>query len=102
MCRVDGSAVHLLYLYYQKPRLIVPGQVLVRDAPLDIWGPGGGGGGVGVGLEFLLLANFFFTSERKQSFFGDQRPTIFFLCFVEGFFVVCFPYYVGYHSVFFL
>ena len=51
----------------------------MRDALFDIWGGGG--------LEFLLLANFFFTSERKQSFFfGDQRPTIFFLCFVEEFF----------------
>ena len=39
------------------------------------------------GLEFLLLANFFFTSERKKSsFFCDQRLTIFFLCFVEEFF----------------
>ena len=47
------------------------------DAPFDIWG----------GLEFLLLATFYFTFERKQSFFfGDQRPTIFFLCFVEEIF----------------
>ena len=61
----------------------------LRDAPLDIWG----------GLEFLLLANFFFTSARKQSFFFWQWTSDnFFLCFAEKrkyhFFVVCFPYYV--------
>ena len=50
----------------------------IRDAPFDIWGGG---------VEFLLLANFFFTSERKQSFFGDQRSTIFLLCFVEEIFL---------------
>ena len=48
----------------------------VRDAPLDIWGGGE--------LEFLLLANFFFLPKRENNlFFGDRRPTIFFLCFVE-------------------
>ena len=40
-----------------------------RDAPFDIWGGGG--------LEFLLLANFFFTSGGKQASF--------FVCFVEEF-----------------
>ena len=34
-------------------------------------------------LEFLLLANFFFTSERKQSFFWRSTSDNFFLCFVE-------------------
>ena len=37
------------------------------------------------------------TSERKQSFFWRSTYDIFFLCFV-----VCFPFYVGYHLVFFL
>ena len=44
----------------------------LRDAPFDIWGGG---------LEFLLLANFFFTFERKQSFFLVRQ--YFLLCFVE-------------------
>ena len=38
---------------------------------------------------------------ENKLFFGDQRPTIFFLCLVEEVFVVCFPYYVRYHLVFF-
>ena len=34
----------------------------------------------GPSLEFLLRANFFFTSAKKHFFFfGDQRPTIFFM-----------------------
>ena len=42
----------------------------VRDAPLNILG----------GLEFLLFANFFFyLREKTIFFFGDQRPTIFFM-----------------------
>ena len=64
----------------------------IRDAPLNIWRGGGG-------LEFLLLANFFFTSERKQSFFLAIDVRQFSL---NNFFVVCFPYYVGYNLVFFL
>ena len=47
---------------------------LVRNAPFDIWGGGGG-------LEFLLLANFFFTFERKQSFFGRSTTDNFFFMF---------------------
>ena len=44
--------------------------------------PGGGGG-----LEFLLLANFFFyLREKTIFFFRDQRPTIFFFCYVKNFF----------------
>ena len=35
----------------------------------------------------MLLANFFFyLPEKTIFFFGEQRPTIFFLCFVEEFF----------------
>ena len=33
-------------------------------------------------VDFLLLANFFFTSERKQSFFWQSTSDNFFLCFV--------------------
>ena len=59
-----------------------------------------GGGGR---LEFLLLANFFFTSERKQSFYlASNVRQFFFYVLSKNFFVVCFPYYAGYHSVFFL
>ena len=51
----------------------------------------------------MLLANFFFTSKRKQIFFfGQQRPTIFFYVSSKKFFVACFPYYVCYNLVFFL
>ena len=49
----------------------------VRDAPFDIWGGGGA----------RVFANFFFyLREKTIFFFGDQRPTIFFLCFIEEFF----------------
>ena len=48
----------------------------LRDAPLDIWGRGGG-------LEFLLLANFFFTSGEKTLFFLAINLRQFFLCFVK-------------------
>ena len=41
----------------------------------------------------MLLANFFLAINVRQCFF---------LCFVEDFFVVCFPYYVRYNLVFFL
>ena len=41
----------------------------------------------GGGLEYLLLANFFFTSERKQSFFlAINVRQLFCLCFVEEIF----------------
>ena len=43
-----------------------------RDAPLDIWE---------WGLEFLLLADVFFTSKRKQSFFWQSTCDNFFLMF---------------------
>ena len=58
----------------------------------------------GGGLEFLLLANFFFTSERKQSFLFWRSTSDNFLFYVssKNFFVVRFPYYVRYHLVFFL
>ena len=39
-----------------------------------------------INQEFLLLANFFFTSERKQSFFWRSTSDYFFLCFVEDIF----------------
>ena len=41
----------------------------------------------GGGLVFLLLANFlFYLREKTIFFFRDQRPTIFFFCFVKFFF----------------
>ena len=77
--------------------------LLVQTGEMDndhkgrtIWYLGGGG------LELLLLANFFFYLRWKTSFFGDQHPTIFFYVSLENFFVICFPYYVRYHLVFFL
>ena len=45
---------------------------MLRDAPLHIWRGG---------LEFLLLANFFFTYERKQSFFLAINVRQFFFMF---------------------
>ena len=48
-----------------------------RDAPFDIWEGG---------LEFLLLANFFFTSGGKQAFLWRSTSDNFFLCFVEEIF----------------
>ena len=69
----------------------------IRDAPFDIWGGGGGR------AEFLLLANFFFTSIGKQVFsLAINVRQFFFYLSLKKFFVVCFPYYVRYHLVFFL
>ena len=55
-----------------------------------------GGGG---GLEFLLLANFFFLPPRKKQsfFFAINVRQFFFYVSSKNFFVVCFPYHVGYH-----
>ena len=46
-------------------------------------------------IVFVACKLFFYLSEKTTFFFGDQRPTIFFLCFVEEmiFFVVCFPHF---------
>ena len=53
------------------------------------------------GPRFFVACKRFFYLRWKTSFLlGDERPTIF-LCSVEEFFVVCFPYYVRYHLVFF-
>ena len=43
----------------------------------------GGGGGVRV---FVACKLFFLPLRENNLFFGDQRPTIFFLCFVEEIF----------------
>ena len=56
--------------------------------------------------DFLMILVWASPFKRENNlFFCDQRPTIFILCFVEEmkylFFVVCFPYYVRYHLVFF-
>ena len=56
----------------------VPSIGLIRDSPLDI-----GGGGARV---FVACKLFFLPSRENNIFFGDQRPTIFFLCFVEDIF----------------
>ena len=45
----------------------------LKDGPLNIWEGGG--------IEFFLPPR-----ENNLFFFGNQRPTIFFLCFVEEFF----------------
>ena len=50
-----------------------------RDAPYDIWGGG-------AGLGFCCLQTFFLPPVESKLFFGDQRPTIFFLCYVEEIF----------------
>ena len=65
--------------------------VCIRDAPFDIWGRGG-----------ARVFWFFYLQEKTIFFFGDQHPTNF--CFVlsKKFFVVCSPYYVRFHLVFFL
>ena len=68
----------------------------VRDAPLDIWG--GGGARVFVACKLCFLP----PRVKTIFFFGDQRPTFFFYVSLKNFFVICFPYYVGYHLVFFL
>ena len=55
----------------------------------------------GRAYSFCCLQPFFYLREKTIYFFGDQRPTIFYVL-SKNFFVGCFPYYVGYHLVFFL
>ena len=50
----------------------------LRDAPLDIWGGGA--------KCFVACELFFYLREKTIFFLSDQRPTIFFLCFVEEIF----------------
>ena len=64
----------------------------VRDAPFDIWGEGA--------RVFVACKLFFLPLVENKFFFGDQRPTFFFYV-MSKFFVVCFPYFVRYHLVFF-
>ena len=69
--------------------------VCLRDAPFDIWGGGG--------ARVFVACNFFFTSGGKQVFFlAINVRQFFFYVMSKNFFVVCFPYYVRYHLVFFL
>ena len=56
----------------------------IRGAPLDI----GGGGGC---WSFCCLQTFFLPPGENNFFFGDQRPTIFFLGFVEEIFCRMLP-----------
>ena len=56
-----------------------PKSTSVRDAPLDIWG-----GGPRV---FIACKLFFYLREKTLYFFGDQRPTLLFFCFVGE--IVC-------------
>ena len=51
-------------------------------------------------FQTFVATNYFFPRENNL-FFGDQRPTIFYVS-SKNFFVVRFPYYVRYHFVFFL
>ena len=76
---------------------VAQSKTALRDAPLDI----GGGGGGAVGLEFLLLANFFFSPPRENNLFLaiNVRQFLFYVS-SKNFFVVCFPYYIGSHLVF--
>ena len=58
-----------------KLRSCTKSDLLVRDAPFDIWGGGG--------QEFLLLCCFFFTPGGKQVFFWRSTSDNFLLCYVE-------------------
>ena len=74
--------LHLQYVHKLSVHLHVYNMHTLRDAPLYIWGGE---------LEFLVLANFFFTSERRQSFFWQSTSNNFFLCFVEEIFCRMLP-----------
>ena len=82
---------------YARARIIV--QVTIYCKGRTIRYQGGGGGG---GARVFVACKLFFTCEKKQSFFGDQRPTIFFYVSSKNFLVECFPFYVRYDLVFFL
>ena len=57
---------------------------------------------LGGGLEFLLLANVFFYLREKTIFFlAINVRQFFFYVSSKNFFVVCFPFHVGYHLEFF-
>ena len=59
--------------------------------------------GRGGGYSFCCLQTFLFTSGGKQFFFlAIKVRQFFFYVMSKKFFVVCFPYYVRYHLVFFL
>ena len=49
-----------------------------------------GGGGVGARV-FVACKLFFYLREKTIFFFGDQRPTIYFLCFVKEIFCRMLP-----------
>ena len=69
--------------------------MLLMDAPLDIWRGGG--------ARVLVACNLFFYLREKTIFFSAINVRqFFFYVSAKKFFVLCFPYYVGYHSVFFL
>ena len=58
---------------------------------------------LGGGGRVFVACKLFFTSERKQSFFlALNVRQFFFYVSSKNFSVVCFPYYVRYHLVFFL
>ena len=67
---------------------------LIRDAPFDIWGGG---------ARVFVACKLFFLPPREKSFFWRSTSDNFFI-YVSSkkIFVVCFPYYVRYHLVFFL
>ena len=66
----------------------------LRDAPFYIWGGG---------ARVFVACKLFFTSGGKQAFFWrSTSDNFFFYVSSKNFLVVCFPYYVRYHLVFFL
>ena len=69
-------------------------ELIIRDAPFDIWG-----GGARV---FVACKLFFLPPVVNKLFLAINVRQFFFYVSSKNFFVVCFPYYVRYYLVFFL
>ena len=76
-------------------RLILSGLVTYRGRTIRYLG----GGGARV---FVACKLFFYLREKTISFLAINVSQFFFYVSSMNFFVVCFPYYVRYHLVFFL
>ena len=84
------------YVASHRYETALPGLALYKGRTIRYLGGGGG-------LEFLLLANFFSPPRENNLFFWrSTADNFFFNVSSKKFFVVCFPYYVRYHLVFFL